>query len=125
MIGALWNATAPPPVTGPLAGDTHVIKTRAGHTITFDDTRAAAAVTIESATGSSITMGPDGSIAISAASDLTITAANDITLKAGGNIGATAGVKVSASATESVELGAGAPGAQVSLKAGSGRVEVS
>lgn len=125
VIGALWNATAPPPVTGPLAGDTHVIKTRAGHTITFDDTRAAAAVTIESSTGSSITMGPDGSIAISAAGDLTITAANDLTLKAGGNIGATAGVKVSASATDSVELGAGAPGAQVSLKAGGGRVEVS
>jgi phage protein D/phage baseplate assembly protein gpV len=86
VLGGLWNAEQPPPaINADGANTTRVIKSRAGHTITFDDTTAAGKLVIEDRAGSTITMNSlDGSMRISAAGDLTISALGNLTLEAAG-----------------------------------------
>jgi uncharacterized protein involved in type VI secretion and phage assembly len=86
VLGGLWNAEQRPPATNTDGlNSTRVIRSRAGHTITFDDTPAAAKLVIEDRSGSRITMDSlDGSVEISAAGDLTISARKDLTLTAAG-----------------------------------------
>jgi phage protein D/phage baseplate assembly protein gpV len=86
VLGGLWNAEQRPPVTNADGtNSTRVIRSRAGHTITFDDTAAAGKLVIEDRAGSTITMNSlDGSMEISAKGDLTISAGRDLTLKAAG-----------------------------------------
>jgi len=84
VIGSLWNAKKPPPVTD-LDGTNskRVIKSRAGHTITFDDTLEVGKLVIEDKLGSSITLNAqDSSITISAQGNLTIKARGIISLEA-------------------------------------------
>ncbi|MEU3491059.1 phage baseplate assembly protein V [Streptomyces massasporeus] len=87
VIGGLWNADQPPPETNTDgANSTRVIKSRAGHTITFDDDKTGGELVIkDGGRGSMITLNAtDGSLSISAAGDLTITAGGSITLTAAG-----------------------------------------
>jgi phage protein D/phage baseplate assembly protein gpV len=81
VLGSLWNVTARPPATNSDGTNSQrVIKSKAGHVITFDDTAGAGNLTIKDSSGSSIVLNAaDGSI--------TITAKGDLTIKAGGTIG--------------------------------------
>jgi len=84
VIGRLWNVTARPPVTDTDGQNTKkVIKSKAGHTITFDDTASAGKLVVEDGKGSSITLNAvDGSVTISATSNLTLKAGGTISLQA-------------------------------------------
>lgn len=87
VIGGLWNADQPPPATNTDGSNsTRVIKSRSGHTITFDDTKSGGEVVIrDGGRGSAITLNAaDGSLTISAAGDLSLTAGGDVTLTAAG-----------------------------------------
>jgi uncharacterized protein involved in type VI secretion and phage assembly len=84
VIGSIWNVRQGPPATN-LDGQNskRVIKSRAGHTITFDDTLNVGKLVIEDKLGSSITFNAtDGSITISAKGNLTIQANGTISLEA-------------------------------------------
>lgn len=84
VIGRLWNATARPPVTNVDGkNDKKVIKSRAGHTITFDDTAELGKLVVEDGRGSTLTLNSvDGSITISATQNLTLKAGGTISLEA-------------------------------------------
>jgi phage protein D/phage baseplate assembly protein gpV len=84
VIGRLWTAKSRPPAAN-VAGTNseRVIKSRAGHSITFDDTADTGKLTIADGSGSTITLDArDGSIVISARGDLTIKAGRQISLEA-------------------------------------------
>jgi phage protein D/phage baseplate assembly protein gpV len=86
VLGSLWSVEQRPPEDN-LDGrnSRRVIRTKAGHTMTFDDTGGLGALTIEDGAGSSITLDSrDRSMTISAANDLTIKAAGQISLQAAG-----------------------------------------
>jgi phage protein D/phage baseplate assembly protein gpV len=84
VIGSLWTDKQPPPTTNQdRTNSKRVIKSRAGHTITFDDTLNAGQLVIEDKLGSSITLNAqNGSITISAHGNLTIKANGTISLEA-------------------------------------------
>jgi phage protein D/phage baseplate assembly protein gpV len=86
VIGRLWHARAKPPVTNTGGkNDKRVIRSRAGHTITFDDTANAGKLTVEDGKGSVITLdATDGSVTISAKNNLAIKAGGNISLEAAG-----------------------------------------
>ena len=84
VIGRLWNVLARPPATN-VGGtnDKKVIRSRAGHTITFDDTANVGKLVVEDGKGSSVTLNAvDGSVTISANQNLTLTAGGTISLQA-------------------------------------------
>ncbi len=84
VLGSLWNVRQMPPESN-LDGlnSKRVIKSRAGHTITFDDTLDVGKLVIEDKTGSAITLDAlDGSITISSMGNLTIKANGTITMSA-------------------------------------------
>jgi phage protein D/phage baseplate assembly protein gpV len=85
VLGSLSNALALPPATNDDGqNNKRIIKSRAGHTITFDDTLNVGKLVIEDQQGSSIVMdSTDGSITISARGDLKLVASKTITLEAG------------------------------------------
>jgi phage protein D/phage baseplate assembly protein gpV len=88
VIGGLWTVKQPPPATN-LDGmnSKRVIKSRAGHTITFDDTAGVGALVISDKLGSSITLdAKDGSITISAQGNLTLKANGQISLEAAAGV---------------------------------------
>lgn len=86
VIGRLWNVGATPPVTNVDGkNDKKVIKSRAGHTITFDDTADVGRLVVEDGKGSTITLNAlDGSVTISAKQNLAIKAGGTISLEAAG-----------------------------------------
>ncbi|MEH0474728.1 phage baseplate assembly protein V [Streptomyces hayashii] len=87
VIGGLWNTGRPPPATNADGtNSTRVIRSRSGHTITFDDSREGGKLVIEDGgQGSTIVLdAADGSLSISAARDLRITAGGSVTLSAAG-----------------------------------------
>ncbi|GAA4842611.1 VgrG-related protein [Saccharopolyspora rosea] len=84
VLGSLWNDGQEPPSSN-VDGENNLrlLRSRAGHTITFDDTLGTGALTIEDAAGSTITLdAQNGSITLSARTDLTIEADGTITLRA-------------------------------------------
>ena len=85
VLGSLSNALALPPATNADGqNNKRIIKSRAGHTITFDDTLDVGKLVIEDKHGSSIVMdSTDGSITISAHSNLKLVAKTTITLEVG------------------------------------------
>jgi phage protein D/phage baseplate assembly protein gpV len=86
VLGSLTNALALPPITNVDGQNSkRMIKSRAGHTITFDDTLNVGKLVIEDKLGSSIVMdSTDGSITISATTSLKLVANTTITLQVGG-----------------------------------------
>jgi phage protein D/phage baseplate assembly protein gpV len=84
VIGRLWNdQNRPPYLNADGKNNKRMIKSRAGHTITFDDTPNMSKLVIEDKKGSSITLNAqDGSITISAQGNLTIKANGTISLEA-------------------------------------------
>ena len=89
VLGSLWNATARPPLDNSDGRNAaRVIKSPAGHTITFDDTPGAGQLVIRDSAGSTITLAADGSVTISARTDLTITAGGTLTLAGAGGASA-------------------------------------
>lgn len=90
VIGALWNGKDKLPLNASQAvgGDgkvnKRVLKSRAGHTITLDDTSGNEEITIIDKTGQNkiIFHSPDNSMQIKVQGDLTIEAQGKITLKA-------------------------------------------
>jgi phage protein D/phage baseplate assembly protein gpV len=85
VIGSLWNAKARPPLDNSDGrNDKRVIKSRAGHTITFDDTAGRGQLLIEDGQGSTITLdATNGAITIKAKNDLTVSAGGTLTLAGG------------------------------------------
>jgi phage protein D/phage baseplate assembly protein gpV len=84
VLGSLWTTQKKPPATN-LDGTNsrRVIKSRAGHTITFDDTSDGGKLTIADKSGSTITLNAtDGSVTISAHGSLTIKAGGNISIQA-------------------------------------------
>jgi phage protein D/phage baseplate assembly protein gpV len=96
VLGSLWTTKQPPPTKNDGTNSARVIKSRAGHTITFDDTGDVGRLVIQDKKGSSITLNAkDESITINAKKDLKIRAEGEIVLEAaGGN------TKISMTATE-------------------------
>ena len=58
------------------------IRTKAGHTITLDDTTAAEQIVIEDRAGSTVTLNADGTVAINAIRDIELNAPGEIRLNA-------------------------------------------
>jgi phage baseplate assembly protein V len=80
VLGALWNAKARPPGDN-LDGrnSKRVLRSSAGHTITFDDAAPSPTLTVTDSAGSAVTFDPSKR-------SLTVHAAQDLTLSANGNI---------------------------------------
>jgi phage protein D/phage baseplate assembly protein gpV len=85
VLGSLANALAMPPATNADGqNNKRIIKSRAGHMITFDDTLDVGKLVIEDKHGSSIVMdSTDGSVTISANTSLKLVAPTEITLEVG------------------------------------------
>jgi uncharacterized protein involved in type VI secretion and phage assembly len=103
VVGSLWNGKQKPPQKNTGKNPIRQIKSRAGHTITFDDTDGKGAIEIETtagqhvaiddtkkqilvndAEGNSITMSSDG-VAIDAKGDLSLSGKN-VTIDASNNV---------------------------------------
>jgi phage protein D/phage baseplate assembly protein gpV len=86
VLGSLWSLAQRPPVTdAERRHDLRVIRTRAGHRISFDDTDKARRLVVEDGAGNAITLNAtDGSITIAARKNLTITAGGTVSLEAAG-----------------------------------------
>jgi uncharacterized protein involved in type VI secretion and phage assembly len=88
VLGSLWTVKQRPP-TNNLDGlnSKRVIRSRAGHTITFDDTLDVGALKIEDRFGSKITLdSTDGSLTIAAAGNLELRANGTVTISAMGGV---------------------------------------
>jgi phage protein D/phage baseplate assembly protein gpV len=133
VLGSLWNMVAQPPASN-LDGTNSltVLKTRAGHHITLDDTKGAETVLIESKAGAKVTLANDGSVTIQANNEvtvtgkkLTLTANEDINLTAIGDINLK-GASVNVTGNEKVDLTVRAEsGPSTSLQVTSDHVDVS
>jgi phage protein D/phage baseplate assembly protein gpV len=86
VLGSLWTTKRRPPATNvDGANSRRVIKSRSGHSITFNDTSDGGNLTIADKSGSTITLNAvDGSMTISAKGALTIKAGGDISIEADG-----------------------------------------
>jgi phage protein D/phage baseplate assembly protein gpV len=86
VIGGLWHARAKPPETNSDGKNSkRVIRSRAGHKITFDDTADVGKLTVEDGKGSVITLdATNGNVTISAKNNLAIKAGGNISLEAAG-----------------------------------------
>jgi uncharacterized protein involved in type VI secretion and phage assembly len=106
VLGSLWNGKAPPPeknIDG--LNNIRLIKTKSGHTLTFDDTTGQEKIVIQDMAGSQVTLNGDGTVTISARQGLTLQATNgNLTLEAmSGNIALNANnVNVSVTGTMDV-----------------------
>jgi phage protein D/phage baseplate assembly protein gpV len=82
VLGSLWNATAQPPERNEDgANNRRVIKTKAGHTIAFDDSEQGKSLTVRDSAGSEVVMdSKNGAMTLTAHGALTITAQDDISI---------------------------------------------
>ncbi len=88
VLGGLWNAKKLPPAKNVDGQNSkRVIKTPAGHTITFDDSAETRSVTIQDAKGSKVVMNSlTGAVTVTSAGNLTISAKGDVSISADGDI---------------------------------------
>ncbi len=84
VVGYLWSAGHAPPETDP---HLRTFRSRAGHTLVFDDSGGDEHVRIEDADGNKVVLGADG-ITIESAGDVTIKGAN-VTIEATAQLTAT------------------------------------
>jgi len=82
VIGSLWNGLSRPPEKNLGLNEKKVIKTRSGHTITFNDMTGLEEIMIKHKIGSSIKLSSTGEISIDALTNLNLKAAGDIILDA-------------------------------------------
>jgi uncharacterized protein involved in type VI secretion and phage assembly len=82
VLGSLWSLEqGPPEINLDGLNSVRVLKTRSGHSITFDDSVPGRSLVITDAAGSSITFDSlTGSVTISAAGDLTLAAGGVTTI---------------------------------------------
>lgn len=144
ILGALWNGKDAPPkknseVVGSSKVNQRLIKTRAGHVITLDDTESAENVTITSKSGHVFKLDDkNGSEAVSITDKtgnnlLKIeSSSNKITIQANGDVNVTAKGKATIEATQdatvksdSGNIAVEASTGNVTVKTNSGNVEVS
>ena len=119
VIGALWNSMDKPPktnseVTGDNVVNERLWKTRAGHTISLDDTNGSEKITIADKTGNNkitiesssnkISINADGDIALDAKGKVEVTAATDVNVTAQGNAKVTTTGNTEVSATGKVSI---------------------
>ncbi|HKI33539.1 MAG TPA: phage baseplate assembly protein V [Gemmataceae bacterium] len=82
VLGGLWNGVARPPLTLPNPRNlVRLIKTKAGSTITIDDTPGAGKIEVKNAGGTSVTLNANGTVTIHGL-NVELTADQNITLKA-------------------------------------------
>lgn len=75
ILGSLWNGKALPPAQNADGqNNLRLIKTRSGHTLTFDDTKEKEKILIRDKGGSQITLASDGSITINAMQNINLQA---------------------------------------------------
>lgn len=83
VLGGLWNGPHRPPEWHKDGQNRiRMIKTKAGHTITLDDTSKAEQIIIKDKAGSTIMLQSDGTVSIEAKKDLTLKATGDINIDA-------------------------------------------
>ena len=83
VLGGLYNSKRLPPATNSdTLNSIRVIKSKSGHTVTFDDSPAAPKVVIRHKGGSEISLAGDGSVSVKAMGDLTLQANGTLTLDA-------------------------------------------
>ncbi len=108
VVGALWNGSDSPPETMDGAGnnDKKVLKSRAGVTVTLDDTSGAESLSLETPGGQKVVLEDGaGSIEMSDANGNSIKLeAAGITINAAAELKITAGAKVSIQAGAPVEI---------------------
>ncbi|HEY7104322.1 MAG TPA: phage baseplate assembly protein V [Mycobacteriales bacterium] len=116
VLGSLWNVKRKPPASNLDGRNTvRVIKTPAGHAITFDDSPDSRSVTVQDARGSTVVLDSlTGKVTVHAAADLeigatgavSVSAGTDITLSANGEItlAAAAGATTVAMTATSVDV---------------------
>jgi phage protein D/phage baseplate assembly protein gpV len=82
VLGSLWHAKARPPERNVDGANTRrVIKTKAGHTIAFDDSAQGKSLTLRDSAGSEIVMNSqNGAVSVTAHGSLTISAKGDISI---------------------------------------------
>ncbi|WP_410791023.1 phage baseplate assembly protein V [Kribbella sp. C-35] len=84
VLGGLWNAKQLPPEKNP---SKRVIRTPAGHIVTFDDSDDSRSVTIQDTKGSKVVLDSrDGAVTIASAGSLTISAKGNISISGDGNL---------------------------------------
>jgi uncharacterized protein involved in type VI secretion and phage assembly len=118
VIGSLWNGQDQPPMTNnevvsSSKVNTRLIKTRAGHKITLDDTDGSEKITIQDKTENNkitiesstnkVSIDADGDIAITAKGKVIVNSTGDTTVDAM-NATVTATQKATVTATQSLEL---------------------
>ncbi|MGW2724056.1 phage baseplate assembly protein V [Streptomyces sp. NPDC001492] len=88
VVGSLWNAAKRPPASNLDGGNSlRVLRTPAGHTITFDDSPQSRSLTVQDAGGSSVVLDSrTGKITVHSAGNLEIGATGAVSLSAGTNI---------------------------------------
>ena len=119
VIGSLWNTMDKPPktnseVTGDNVVNERIWKTRAGHTISLDDTNGSEKITISDKTGNNkitiesssnkISINADGDIALDAKGKVEVTSATDVNVTAQGNAKVTTTGNTEVSATGKVSI---------------------
>ena len=92
ILGSLWNGKALPPEKNTDGlNNVRLIKTKSGHTLTFDDTKNKEHIHIRDKAGNQIMLASDGSVTVSATEDLILRAAgSEIALKSDGSVTITA-----------------------------------
>lgn len=121
VVGSLWNGQdAPPKPNSEAVADSKVnlriIKTRAGHVITLDDTDGAEMITIVDKTGKNsikiesasnkITIEADGDIAVTSQANVNVTAQQDAKISVQGNASMQASGNVEVKATGNATVSA-------------------
>jgi uncharacterized protein involved in type VI secretion and phage assembly len=89
VLGSLWNGKNRPPETNADRKNAkRHIKTPAGHSLTFDDSKGAETITIHHKSGAQVVLEANGGITITAKGNLAISADGDITMTANKGQGA-------------------------------------
>jgi uncharacterized protein involved in type VI secretion and phage assembly len=121
VIGALWNGKDKPPAQNKDgANNLRMLKSRSGHTVTFDDTDGAEKLVITDRTGKNtlILDSKENSITLSSDGELTVKAQGNLTLESSGGEVAIKCQTLSIDAQQSFAIKAGQDGkveAQASL----------
>lgn len=109
VLGSLWHAKHQPPAKNLDGKNTiRMIRTPAGHSITFDDSEAKRSVTIQDAKGSTVVLD-------STTGDVTIRAKRNLSLTAGGSVSITSDADITVAAKNTVNLEAASEATKITM----------